>query len=145
MKTTESITPNAVADYLRTCAGMLQVQPCTVSLFGKTFPAAFYKQECEPLQGARSQEKYVRECIYVAGQRPTTMRKRDAKLCYTRTDDVREWYTAAHMDSDPGAQFAPFHPFGANFILAPWEVPGGEKIDHYEPKPYVRVPLEVSH
>jgi hypothetical protein len=47
---------------------------------------------------------------------------------------------SAHRLLDVGDQFKPFHPFGANFILLPWNL-SGEKIDT---QPYRRMAMKVE-
>ncbi len=40
---------------------------------------------------------------------------------------------------------ARYHPFGVSFMMMPWSVPSGEKIDKYERFPYLRVVTTVEY
>jgi hypothetical protein len=51
-----------------------------------------------------------------------------------------EWYVSSY--SKPNQPVNEYHPFGCSFQVSPWECK--ERIDHYEPRPYKRVDMEVA-
>ena len=59
----------------------------------------------------------------------------------------RDWYMSGYLSPAGAAALERgqnvFHPFGANFMLRPWRVPGNSPIDQYERKPYARETLEL--
>lgn len=56
-----------------------------------------------------------------------------------------DWYVACYMPAERiTPEFAPFHPFGPHFMLCRWQVPSGEAIDAYEPRPYTRVLVQTD-
>jgi hypothetical protein len=60
-------------------------------------------------------------------------------------NDSHVWYIACHAPAQGetiAPQFAEYHPFGASFILTPWDLE--EAIDAYEDKPRKRVPVDVQ-
>lgn len=122
-----------VARYLRSIKGKgapTGVIPITLSVRGRTWQGARYVQSGS-----------VR--LYMIGDLPPAWRERK-KTVFNIGRDLRDWYVAAHMSEPIAAQYAEFHPMGANFILIPWEVPGGESIDKYEAKPYTRVKAQIK-
>ena len=134
-----------LAEWLRS-VNSYDCVPCTVLLGNESFVGCSYKQDRQPLPGAPSQEPYTMEAIYCLGTAPKAHRRENR--CYRRSDDSREWYLAAHLDSLgyqrlTDGQKSQFHPFGPTFILSPWKVPSGEKIDAYERKPYRRIDMAV--
>jgi hypothetical protein len=101
-----------------------------------------YTQDMMACQDGRKKpgDTYEQELVYCIG----TRLKQNA-VCFPCSDDGHEWYVAAYLDSIADkAQFAEFHPFGPNFILAPWDIPG-TKVDTGERKPYTRIPVEFSN
>lgn len=136
-----------LAEWLRSVpADCYDCVPCTVLLGNMSFVGCSYKQDRQPLPGAPNQAPYTMEAIYCLGTAPKIHERK--KICYHRSDDSREWYLASHTDSAgfqrlTAEQKVRFHPFGATFILSPWETPSGEKIDAYERKPYHRVDMAV--
>ncbi len=123
-----------------------------VKIGDQVYTACSYKQERQPLPGATNQNVDVHEAIYVKGGLPKAWLKR-RKTCFTIEGDKREWYIASYypdykagkqLPFNPEPQFAEHHPYGPTFILCPWDVPSGEKIDSYEYKPYDRVAVKVE-
>lgn len=120
-----------LVDYLAK-HGATELRAVELRLGGKTFPAAFYTQD-----GQRR--------LYVIGERPPVL-KRPRKMAIRLNDCSADWYVAAYMDRERmTAEYAPFHPFGPNFLIALWAVPSGEAIDAHnywrgEHKPYLRIP-----
>jgi hypothetical protein len=109
--------------------GAKQVSGCVVKIGKHTFAAARYLDK-----------QHKEAHIYAIGMLPKTMER---KTCFPF--DNQEWFRAGYIKPEGiKPEFAEYHPFGANFILMPWQVPSGEAIDKYEQKPYRRVPMTVS-
>lgn len=142
------ITAAAVMTFLKSCKAMLDVRPCVLTVWDHTFEAAWYRQRMEPAPGARNQNPHINEAIYIPAIRPPRMRKA-RHVCYTRPDDPREWYNSCYID-EVTPPFAVSHPFGPNFMLAPWDTSNfppqykDDKIDTGERDKYVRLPLLVQ-
>lgn len=84
-------------------------------------------------------DKYTENRIYVTGKLPGAKRHGD-KVCFPF--EGKDWYVAGYYQgNDP--KYDEYHPFGVNFILAPWDVPNS-MIDEYEPKPYKRIDMAVN-
>ncbi len=124
-----------LTDYLAS-HGATDLRAVELTLGGKTFSAAFYTQN-----GNRM--------LYVVGERPPIL-KRPRKMAIRLNECSADWYVAAYMDAGRLArEYAPFHPFGPNFLLALWAVPSGEAIDaaYYwrgERKQYLRIPATFT-
>lgn len=143
-------------DYLVKLPGVLTCKPVKVTLGTETYElAARYTREFGDLPGAQSHGQYVREFIYVVGLLPKIEVR--SKVCYTLKNDRREWYNAGGYYNGANRsvrrQVLPateMSPFGNFFQLAPWDdseaLPRyrGQKIDHYEKKPYMRVLMTVT-
>jgi hypothetical protein len=64
--------------------------------------------------------------------------------CFIVKDSPWEWYVAGYMPSDKLTEATMrHHPFGANFVLAPWDVPD-TRIDTGALRPYVRSEMQVE-
>jgi hypothetical protein len=149
---TESPTAITLAAWLEShrCYAL---QPVTVTIGQETYAGCSYRQDCNPPEGARSQEPYTVEAIYLLGTLPSSYR-RSSNVAYTRQDDTREWYIAGCWQGEPSPKgwawlteerIREIHPFGFYFLLHPWEVPDGSDIDRYETKPYRRVAITVNN
>lgn len=127
----------------------------------QTWPCVRYSQTMENLPGspalARGEKTYERQGIYCVGELPKGYEKSRYRL---RGDSLAghamafpfegiDWYIAGHSPKVIEAKFAFAHPFGRMFILAPWQVPSGESIDHYyhmdSGKEYQRKPLSIRY
>lgn len=92
-------------------------------------------------------EEYSHQSIYCVGELPLVYKPKRKKwpldrVCFPRNDGL-DWYIAAYMTRDRiTPAFEEFHPFGVNFMLCPWDIPGS-KIDDGE-KTYTRYPLTVT-
>jgi hypothetical protein len=64
------------------------------------------------------------------------------KCVYLMPGDKRDWFVAGFIDPVP-AHYSTFHPFGANFILSPWDETHG-KIDAYDSPGSSRVRINVG-
>lgn len=142
--------PEMVADYLMTLPGMLAATPCRVTIGKESFPAARYTQRLPIAPGcpayARGEREHVITSIYVAGMVPNQY-KRTSHLAFTIEGDSRDWYIACYAGAiikrrQNTQAPAPYHPFGNSFVLKPWDL--AERIDHFERKPYARIPLTIS-
>ena len=131
--------------------GCTDIKPVTVHIGEEAWHGARYKKthtytaEMDCVRDGRHKvgNTYT-ERIYCIGKLPIKLLrsgkpKPDAKVCFPFEE--KDWYVAGYIQ-DIKPQFEQFHPFGVNFILAPWDIPG-EKIDHYEEKPYTRVSMDV--
>lgn len=154
-------------EWVTSLAGVLETKPVTVSFGDLLKPndpknkkppevyaqSVWYRREFEPPPGCQRPDKYVLEMLYVVGFLP---RCEDLKVCYTVEGDEREWYLIGGFYGNTKAtrrkpmEPSEFNPFGNFFMLGPWDdaeaLPAyrGQKIDHYEPKPYQRVPLKID-
>ncbi len=135
----DEIQPQEVAVYVESTDHAHEVLPVTVTVEGKTLPAARYTNE------------HGRTAIYVAGKLPPCkLRKGSTLTCFLVEGDPRDWYVAcyypqvkARRQVAPNPEFSARQPFGYSFILMPWDIEG-ESIDHYAPRTYKRVPVTVN-
>lgn len=115
-----------------------------LSIDGSHYPAARYENQ------------NGRPMIFAVGALPKSYVRRRA-TAYRFGESTCDWYVACYAPSNLSSRrrFRPqlssndspsreFHPFGATFQIAPWDVPSGEAIDKYhywrgEHKPYTRV------
>lgn len=112
----------------------------------------------ETYQGARYHDMrktddgtpYTLEMVYLLGDLPSCYR-RSSRTVFTNVQpcDSREWYVVGWHDGGQriwDAYTTPKPPFGVYFMLSPWSLPSGEKIDEMEvrggKKPYRRVRVE---
>lgn len=146
----------SLTDWLAGLTGISEVKAVQVAIGHETFKGARYVATRHYDSGMmavqrgdkKAGESYTQEYIYLLGARPVSHR-RSSRIAYRlTTGDTRDWYVACHLDGPVEAKFADYHPFGANFLLSPWEVPSGEAIDHYDTlvgkKPYKRVDAQVT-
>lgn len=114
------------------------VEPVTVNIGKKSFKGAFYKQDREPLPGAKSQESYTIEALYCVGKRPYQ------DCAYMIGDAV--WYMAAYCDHcdqvHEGAHN--FHFSIPNFLLMPCPVSEEPYSLYQELKHRHQVKVEVA-
>ena len=113
---------------------------CQVNIGKESFEACRYKQNVVAPERCQNPGPYTREMIYCLGKLPTKQKK--VNVCYTVEGDDREWYIAGYtmQNVEPLSEY---NPLGHNFLLAPWEVPDGTKIDSYEKSNYLRVPMVI--
>ncbi len=143
MTRTETM-PNSVAEWLHGLEGVFDAVPLSVQIGKAIYPAARYQQRLTAPENSeawrRGGREYVREMIYCVGARPAAYVK-SGNTCFRFIGDDRDWYIAGYVLKDVASdpRYAEFHPFGEAFQLAPWSVPDGTAIDHYEPRPYARV------
>jgi hypothetical protein len=142
-------TVSKVAEWLSTLPHVADVHPVSVTIKGKVYHGARYKQTVPIAPGcpayARGERAHIAEHMYLLGELPAHYR-RSTKACYAIEGDDREWYVSSYFQDDVmvhGSKFKLHHPFGNTFMLSPWAVPDGGKIDQYEPRPYARVPLTI--
>jgi hypothetical protein len=122
----------AVTEWLSALPHVTSVKPVRVTIEGVTYAGARYTEQLTTPEGSdayrRGERTYTREMIYLIGNLPRHYVKR-SKAAYTMPGDSREWYIAGHWAGQHN-QFNPnwetdktkYHPFGPNFILAPWSV-----------------------
>lgn len=111
--------------------GCHSVHMVAVTIGSRTWVGARYNQQ-------------TNEAIYCVGELPQGYRAgKENKVCYTF--EGVDWYIAGYLATPASAEVMKrYHPFGINFILMPWFVGDGKKIDHYEQRPYTRVAMEVK-
>ena len=128
------------------------IRPVIVEIDRETGPACPYKQTLHykpDMQAVthgdkKAGETYTEENVYCVGSLPKSYRgpKRSkfpkGSVCFP--NGGFDYYVAAYIETVPEA-FTKSHPFGSNFILDKWSVPGDEAIDHWERKPYARKPV----
>lgn len=123
----------------------------------QTLLGCYYEQERKPLEGARNQKSYISYGIQLLGI-PSCYEKRRRKgqgpcgptifitankVCFIldapdKISQGCEWYVAAYYIGSSTE-----HQVGTNSIISPWKV-DGQEIDHYEERPYRRIPVEVE-
>jgi hypothetical protein len=148
-----SVTPNDVVSYLTGIknAHIVSCVPVTVTIKGKVYPAARYIERLDtPVntrawnEGERTDE---REMVYCVGPLPAC--KVHGNVAFTVEGETNEYYVASYSGRvhnrkqeyvAPGKEY---HPFGNDFILTPWTVPG-QKIDTYARVPYKRVQVTIA-
>lgn len=138
--------------WLESLRDMCEVRPVEVTIKGTTYQGCEYWQRAMPPKGSRTEgQEYVIHALYLLADRLPKCYARSSHVCFPRLNDGREWYIAGYSSEliprKPGKcpDPATFQPFGPAIYLHPWDVPGGEKIDYHEEKPYRRVPLEVRY
>lgn len=114
------------------------VRPVFVAFSHNEFVGAAYKENTYWKVG-NVQTPYVRDWLMLLGKPPAKLFNFD-RLCFPY--DGREWYVAGYSSN---GETTSFQPFGWHFVMAPWEVPSGEKIDAHESKKYIRVPMQVIY
>jgi hypothetical protein len=148
-------TPQAIATWLASnkCK-CFDVQPCVVTINGESWQACQYSQTLEYTAGMdcvtrgekQAGDTYTRTGFYCVGSLPSCYRgsKRNkypqGRACFPF--EGLDWYVVCYIERI-SPQFQDSHPFGPNFLLAPWDVPTS-KIDQYETKPYSRFTLVVT-
>ena len=135
--------------------GHVDVLPLRVTIGAEAWDGASYTtvhtwssaQDAVRWGKAKAGDTYRTQHVICLGKLPKVWteakrtREGEKRVCFP--NGVREWYVAAYgQNVDP--KFKKSHPFGDTFILGPWDVPGGEAIDKYSSKPYVRVPMTVE-
>src|SRR6266576_573837 len=68
------------------------------------------------------------EFLYLLGTLPKCYLRR-RKTVFRFDYDSHDWYIACYWQQD---QLSRFHPFGKTFMISPWNVPEGTRIDQYE-------------
>lgn len=110
-----------------------------VTIRGTTYEAARYVETLD-----HNGKPYTQEKIYCLGALPACYR-RSRRVAFNFPNDSRDWYIAAYLPRENlRAANAKFHPFGINFLLMPWGVPDGSKIDSHEARPYRRFPVKAA-
>jgi hypothetical protein len=157
-----SVTPSDIVTYLASIksAKITRILPCYVTIGKQTYPAARYTECWMTPQGTaawnRGEREYEREMIYCVGFLPTV--KLRGSVAFTLegrisehgwSGDADEWYVAGYYGTVKGrkqdkAEPSEYHPFGNSFLLAPWHMSDGLKIDHYARVPYRRVVAHVG-
>ena len=153
-------TARAVAAYLDSTGNNgsgyvhFNVRPVRVTIGTQTWAGAEASRVVEITPGCRAwtegRRHDVARLVYVAGTLPKGY-LRSTHVAYTRAGDPCEWYLASYYPAIERHRQGPlspdasseYHPFGASFMLFPWDVDG--KIDQYERRPYERLPLTVEY
>lgn len=131
----------------RSWSGLVEgPRPCIITIGRTSWPAVWYKQERDTPRGSRAHSEgertYVTEAFYLLGNLPALKRRGNAAFPWA--EDGREWYVAGYSPKTIKKEFRRYHKLGKNFLLMPWDVPGGEAIDRYERHPYKRAPMTVK-
>lgn len=119
----------AVVTWLQSLTNVKDVKPVKVLLDNLAYEGAMYTDT--------NRDDDTR--IILVGTQPEKMHKR-SKFCFAWTDSPYEWYIGSYWSGTKNEH----HPFGANFMLNPWKVPDGTRIDEYERKQYLRIPMTVE-
>lgn len=136
------------------------VQDVRVQIGSEKWEGCRYKQTFEYQIGMdavsrgekKAGDKYTEEGFYLLGSLPKDYNKFRRRgpdgmdehyLCFPFEDT--DWYVAGYMlKENMKLENAPSHPFGISFMVRPWRVPDGKRIDSYARKPYTRIPLIVT-
>lgn len=146
-------TPSDVITYLAGIkdSKITRMLPCYVTIGRQTYPAARYWETLMTPTGtpayARGERDYTRETIYCVGFLPSA--KLRGNVAFVIDGEPAEWYVAAYYGNVTGrkqsaAAPSEFHPFGNCFMMSPWSVPDGSKIDYHARVPYRRVAAHVA-
>lgn len=144
-----------LSDYLASFDHISAVTPMTIEIKGETFEACSYVARFETPEGSeayrRGERTYWRAFIYCIGELPSCYR-RNTHVAFTIPGDLAEWYVACYWPQlykhkqehkqDLSVTPGEYQPFGANFMLAPWD--DKDPIDYYERKPYRRVRVTIQ-
>lgn len=141
-----------IAQYLDAMPTVTSTTPCIIVIKGSYYAACLYKQRLTNTLGTRAhpeRREYDREMVYVVGLLPAVVRNGNA--AFAMPNSINEWYVAGYFPAyqkrrqRQGAVAAgEHHPFGANFLLSPWDASDGIKIDHHARTPYKRVPITLT-
>jgi hypothetical protein len=131
-----------VVEWLRGMSEMIDVRACRVEIGDESWEGAEYVQRLTPPPGSRSTEAYDNRAIYLVGRLPKGYTGNKSR-CYN-VDGV-DWYVSGYWSGSDDDAFDKYHPFGRNFMLRPWDTSDGQKIDHYEMRPYRRIPMTISY
>lgn len=146
-------TPAQIAEYLRSIpnARVTSTAPCTLTIGKVSYPACRYTETLATPAGCeahrRGEREYTREMFFVAGMLPSANRR--GNVAFTIAGEPCEWYVAGYFGNvrDRKQEIKSpdeFHPFGNDFLLAPWDIKDGLPIDHYARVPYRRVAITVA-
>lgn len=146
-----TMQPNDIVNYLSLLPSVLSVEPCRVTIKGISYNAARYKELLPVSEGTqayrRGEREYMRETIYIVGALPAV--KRNGNCVFRLAGDPHDWYVAGYYPAyknrqpQPAGQPNQYHPFGAMFLLSPWDVKDST-IDQYERHPYKRVAIIID-
>lgn len=141
--------PKELVNWLDKC-GCTDLQPVKVLIGNQTWIGCRYTRVLHYTASMmavthgdkKADDTYTENRIYVIGKLPKGYFGRP-KQCYPFEEN--EWYVSGYMplkNMTPEVQH--FHPFGINFILAPWDIKDS-KVDDGEIKPYKRIPMQVEN
>jgi hypothetical protein len=145
-------TSAEIVDFLMRLPHISDAQPCTLKLNDCSYPAARYRATSQVPKGSpawqRGEREHTSEMIYAVGMLPKDY-LRTSHIAYTMAGDTREWFIASYAGErrhrrQMVVQPTEYHPFGNSVLLSPWSVPDGTAIDHYEAKPYHRLPASAE-
>lgn len=148
-----------VAAWLDRCGGNRDIIPVRVSLtyggrvyeyYGARYTwVGHYTHSMMAVTHGDKQEgeEYTRQCVYLVGDLPPTAkpktRRGEHKVVYRLPDDDADWYISGYCQTFEPHQDK-YHPFGKNWMLGRWDVPGDERIDRWDAGPRPRRPLAVE-
>ena len=151
-----------LADWLNGFDHITAVTPMTVTIGSATYEACSYVARFETLEGSSAYDNgerhYNRSLIYCLGKLPSCY-LRSSRHAFLINDDPADWFISSYFPAiQPRRQAAgsrqasgrrqadvqptDFHPFGATFMLSPWDSPCA--IDEYESRPYRRLRISVT-
>lgn len=116
-----------IANWLCTLDGVKLARPTMVTIGNRAYFGARYTKTMTPLSGAKNQESYERDSIYLVGRLAGTKdhgrlgyqpRKKFAYICNGESFGVGYGITEQNID----LQNAQFHPFGVWFDLTPYPI-----------------------
>ena len=148
-------TQENTVDMLRKLSAFLgdhkayDIKPCIVRIGKEAWVAAHYKSDALVPENSRAwaegQRTYTFEIIACLSDHPPRMYRRSGgKVCYTRVDDIHEWYVGVYSPYPIKPEFQEFHPLGGMFLLMPWTI-AGNSVDYGQSKPYMRMTMGVEY
>jgi hypothetical protein len=146
-----SETTTKLADWLSSLEHISAITPMTVAINGKTYDACSYAARFETPEGSeayrRGERHYWRNFIYCVGELPKCY-QHNTRVVFTIDGDPADWYVASYWPQlhnhrqQASETRGKYQPFGANFLLAPWDAK--QPIDHYEDRPRRRYAATVA-
>lgn len=145
----------SVAEWLLSCPNIVDAKPVTITVQRSNnapFGGVWYRTEQTRVATERAVtdgpdkagDKYYRDAIYILGESPKWLAD---SVCLQRGDI--DWYIMCYITRNGLAEEFKFaHPFGANWIITPWDIAHGpckgHKIDTGMPRQYERIPFDFE-
>jgi hypothetical protein len=130
---------------------VISVQTGQITIGRVTYPCARYTELLQHRPGTRAYQEgkrgYTRQMIYCVGMLPAASCR--GNVAFKVDGDSRDWYVAGYYGNvikrkqeivEPNE----YHPAGNMFLLVPWDITDGTKIDSYAKVPYRRMPARLG-